>query len=148
MLIQAQKPPTHLLEFLFEQRYNPEKAAERGIVFKVGRTTGPTLGYSSGCQAVIQVFQQDKPIRTIENVITSCTGGQRFAWVGDSGAPVYGAHGDGQFMVWGGLEQVRENGALAVEHVVFATPVRVILHDVVARLSRAIGHTNFKVTLA
>jgi len=94
------------------------------------------------------VFQQDKPIRTIENIITSCAGGQRFARVGDSGAPVYGAHGDSQFMIWGGLEHLRENGALAVEHVAFVTPVRVILDDVVARLSRAIGHTNFNVTLA
>ena len=67
---------------------------------------------------------------------------------GDSGAPVYGADGDAQFTVWGGLEQLRENGALVVEHVVFATPIQVILHDVVAKLSQAIGHTNFKVTLA
>jgi len=144
----SNKPPTHLLEYLHAQRYNPRKAAERGIVFKVGRTTGPTIGYSSRYRAVLQVFHQDKTVRTIENIITSYSGDQCFARAGDSGAPVYGAHGDAQFTVWGGLEQLRENGALVVEHVVFATPIQVILHDVVAKLSQAIGHTNFKVTLA
>jgi hypothetical protein len=114
----------------------------------MGRTTGPTMGISSGYRAVVQVFQQAKTVRSIENIIISCSGAQSFAQLGDSGAPVYGAYGDGQFMVWGGLEPWRENGALAVHHVVFATPIQVILDHVVAKLSQAIGHTNFKVTLA
>ncbi|KAK3344241.1 hypothetical protein B0T25DRAFT_556493 [Lasiosphaeria hispida] len=144
----SNKPPAHLLEYLFAHRYNPHEAAARNIVFKVGRTTGPTMGIASGCRAVVQVFQS-KTVRSIEHVITSCSSAQCFARPGDSGAPVYGACGDGQFMVWGGLEQrEREPAAVALDLVVFATPIQTILHHVEAKLSQAIGHTNFKVTLA
>ena len=102
------------------------------------------MGIAGSYRAVIQVFQS-KTVRTVENIITSCSSAQCFALPGDSGAPVYGANGTGRFMVWGGLEK---GGALAVEHVVIATPIQVILQDIVAKLSQAIGHTNFKVTLA
>ena len=135
-----------MLEYLFAQRYNPHRAAERGVVFKVGRTTGPTMGVVSGCRAVIQTYQSKLwPVRSIEDTIISCSGTKYFAVKGDSGAPVYDAHGNGQFMVWGGLDPTLVDPE---QHVVFATPVQAILHDVEAKLSQLLGHTNVKVTLA
>jgi len=106
------------------------------------------MGIASSYRAITQVFQRAKTVRSIENIITSCSSAECFARPGDSGAPVYGAHGDAKFMVVGGLEKPREATALAVEHVAFVTPIQTILRDMAAKLSEAIGHTGFKITLA
>ncbi|KAK0711743.1 hypothetical protein B0H67DRAFT_611756 [Lasiosphaeris hirsuta] len=130
-------------------RYDPRDAAVRGIVFKQGRITGSTTGIANDCLASVQDFHHGKAVHSIELVITPCSPIQHFAWHGDSGAPVYGAHGDGQFMIWGGLDKLEcERDGIVLDHVVFATPIQVILHHVEAKLRQSLGHTNFKVTLA
>ncbi|KAK0707315.1 hypothetical protein B0H67DRAFT_647512 [Lasiosphaeris hirsuta] len=77
----SNKPPARLLDYLIAHRYGPQKAAARSIVFKIGRTTGPTMGFSSGYRAVVQVFQQAKTVRSIENIITSSGNGDSFTHV-------------------------------------------------------------------
>lgn len=105
------------------------------------------MGIHHGCRAVVQVYNSlAQPVRSIEDTIIPCPGIDRFAKPGDSGALLYDAQGTGQFMVWGGLS-LQGPTAVAVERVVFATPMQAILDGIEAKLALWLGHNNFRITL-
>jgi hypothetical protein len=119
----------------------------KSIVFKMGRTTGPTMGIYHVCRPVVQVYKSlRQPVRSIEDVFIPCPGVERFAKKGDSGALVYDGQGAGRWMVWGGLI-TQAPVEVDVERVVWATPMKAILGDVEAKLALRHGHSGFQVTL-
>lgn len=101
----------------------------------MGRTTGPTIGISSGCQAFIQVYRSFlAPVRSIEDVITPHSSMERFAAPGGSGALVCDAHCKGTSMIGGNCSK-KNPEAVSVEDVVFVTPIKAIIHDMQAKLA-------------
>ena len=132
----AKIPPPPLLDYLRQVGFNSAEGKARKAVFKLGRTTGPTVGLHHGCKAMARQYQS-KVVESLEEVVIPVTNNTpRFAKEGDSGALVYGPEGKGLGMVWGGVLS-KVPTTMAVERMVYVTPIRAIARDVAAQFEQA-----------
>lgn len=143
-----------LLNHLHRIGFNFAQAKAKNVVFKLGRTTGPTVGTHNHCKAITRSYRSTEgPVKSWESVVLPpddevCP----FATFGDSGALVYGPQGEGLGMVWGGLLAVgkKENGVhlgpstLAIDRVVFVTPLQALFNSMKARIEREFGQGNIQ----
>lgn len=105
------------------------------------------MGILHGCRAVVQMYQSlPQPVRSIEDAIIPCFDVPFFALPGDSAALVYDAQGKGKSMVWGGLIQ-EDPAGVAVDKVVYVTPMEAILESVGAKLAAWFRDDNLQITL-
>ncbi len=111
------------------------------LVFKVGRTTGPTVGKLHGLRMIKRNHCSAGHTQSLEKVVVAYEDNVPFALPGDSGALVYGAQGQGLGMVWGGPweDTPQSNESTKLGMVVYFTPLEAIYRDMTARLARQYG---------
>ncbi len=72
-----------LVEYVVGRSHDPVEGARNSVVFKMGRTTGPTMGMAHCCRSVVQVWKPYRqPVRSRETVFLPIPGDEtirRFA---------------------------------------------------------------------
>lgn len=115
------------------------------IVFKMGRTTGPTIGKVHGCRAIQRVYYSVGPIQSRESVIVAYDDDMPFARAGDSGALIYSHMGQGMGLVWGSSVGAAPQ-SIDLGKFVYYTPLAAILADMSAHLARLFGENMVRLT--
>ncbi|OIW23093.1 hypothetical protein CONLIGDRAFT_686865 [Coniochaeta ligniaria NRRL 30616] len=123
--------------------------SNRPHVYKLGRTTGPTVGEVSSCRAVTRTGS----VTSVETTLVPKPDlgvPEAFAWKGDSGAAVFAGDGTPHSMVWGAPRQSTEAGEayLGLAGVVCATPIEAVLRDIQERLAGMNPDVEVRVYLA
>ena len=125
-----------MIDFLKNICFSTAEAKAHKVVFKLGRTSGLTVGVYNGSKTVIRQYRS-KAVESQEEVVLPVANlSPFFTREGDSGALVYGPEGEGLGMVWGGMVPTLPT-SLTMERIVFVRPMQAIVRDVVARLEQA-----------
>ncbi len=117
------------------------------VRYKMGRTTGPTIGKAHGCRMVQQIYCSTGVVRSKEHAVVPYDEDQdmAFARPGDSGALIYKGNGEGCGMVWGGMAEQKPLSVDLAKVIVF-TPLDAIYQDLSARLGRQYGEGKVQIT--
>ncbi len=120
------------MNYLHHIQHNPYAAEGHGLVFKIGASTGATVGFVHNACAVTREYSNAEgtfPVQSLECVVVPASHSD-FATFGDSGALVYGARGNGFGMVWGGMTATAGDDSL--HGICFVTPLSVIVESISA----------------
>lgn len=152
MPLAIQAAPTPLREYVTNRGFKLSSDVTRSpqAVFKMGRTTGPTAGKVNGCHAVVRVYESGREsVCSTELVIVPVQAGspEGFASHGDSGALVWNGQGKPDSMVWGHLQQERQQWLTDVSQIAFATPLPSILEDIKATVQETFPGQTVEVAL-
>ncbi len=127
--------------------FSLDDAVLEGVVFKMGRSTGPTVGTSHGCRVVEQHFHSAGSVISLEHVVLGATTSDgtcvKFAGPGDSGALVYTALSKGFGIVTGCFCSQDPRG-LEISKVTSVLPLEDIFGDIHTKLDAEYGRGNFK----
>ncbi len=115
------------------------------IVFKMGRTTGPTVGVVHGCRAIQRVYYSAGPTQSRECVVLPYDDSMPFARAGDSGALIYSDVGQGVGVIWGSSIGSAPQ-SIDLDKFVYYTPLDVIYNDMSAHLARLFGENTIRLT--
>jgi len=135
-----QKPPRALVDHV-GYNFNAEEAKNNRLVFKLGRSTGPTTGIQHYPRVTIREYDGSHiTVKSTEHVIVPAITNMPFAVPGDSGALVYDPHADPAGMIWGC--PVNCIGGVDIS-CTFYTPFDSIMFSLTQVLSDMFGPENF-----
>lgn len=134
-------PPKALVDHV-GYHFNVDEAKNKNLVFKLGRSTGPTTGVRHLPRTFIHEYDAEGrvTVSSTEQAIMSLKPNSFFAVHGDSGALAYNPDGDPTGMIWG-FPECRGGGVDL--SCTFYTPFGSIMSSLTKAFAVVLGEDTF-----